>query len=153
MPSANMAVTMANLDRLPDTPECQGVRSSIRAHLIAAMGQTTTLLKRVQAVSHTEVSSDQTHRSRTSPRPSGHHHSRSPAQRSQEGRWTRQPCPGHVWLPRAEARARSGSKLRQGLLGILNANRKIRKRTDTDVAFTREYSRVSIFHRERECTN
>jgi len=39
------------------------------------------------------------------------------------------------------------------LLGILNANRKIRKRTDTDVAFTREYSRVSIFHRERKCTN
>jgi len=39
------------------------------------------------------------------------------------------------------------------LLGILNANRKIRKRTDTGVAFTREYSRVSIFHRERECTN
>jgi len=41
----------------------------------------------------------------------------------------------------------------RGLLGILNANRKIRKRTDTDVAFTREYSRVMIFHRERECTN
>jgi len=39
------------------------------------------------------------------------------------------------------------------VLGILNANRKIRKRTDTDVAFTREYSRVSIFQRERECTN
>ena len=39
------------------------------------------------------------------------------------------------------------------LLGILNANRKIRKCTDTDVAFTREYSRVSIFHRECECTN
>ena len=39
------------------------------------------------------------------------------------------------------------------LLSILNANRKIRKRTDTDVAFTREYSRVSIFHRERESTN
>jgi len=39
------------------------------------------------------------------------------------------------------------------VLGILNANRKIRKRTDTDVAFTRKYSRVSIFHRERECTN
>ena len=33
------------------------------------------------------------------------------------------------------------------------ANRKIRKRTDTDVAFTREYSRVLIFCRERECTN
>ena len=42
---------------------------------------------------------------------------------------------------------------RARLLGILNANRKIRKRTDTDVAFTWEYSRVSIFHRERECTN
>jgi len=40
-----------------------------------------------------------------------------------------------------------------GVLGILNANRKICKRTDTDVAFTREYYRVSIFHRERECTN
>jgi len=39
------------------------------------------------------------------------------------------------------------------MLGILNANRKIRKRTDTDVAFTQEYSRVSIFHTERECTN
>jgi len=39
------------------------------------------------------------------------------------------------------------------MLGILNAKRKIRKRTDTDVAFTREYSRVSIFHRKRECTN
>jgi len=69
---------MANLDRLPDTPEYQGVRSSIRAHLIAAMGQTATLLKRVQAVSYTEISSDQTHRSRTSPRPSGRRHSRSP---------------------------------------------------------------------------
>ena len=64
-PSANVAVAMANLDRLPDTPECQGVRSSVRAHLIAAMGQTATLLKRVQAISYIEVSSDQTHRSRT----------------------------------------------------------------------------------------
>jgi len=39
------------------------------------------------------------------------------------------------------------------MLGILNVNRKIRKRTDTDVAFTREYSRVSIFYRECEYTN
>jgi hypothetical protein len=30
------------------------------------------------------------------------------------------------------------------LLGILNAHRKIRKRTDSDVAFTSEYSIVSI---------
>ena len=40
------------------------------------------------------------------------------------------------------------------LLGILNANRKIRKRTDTDVAFTREYSRVSnvvMLERPMDC--
>jgi len=66
-PSANVAVAMANLDRLPDTLEYQDVRTNIRAHLIVAMGQTTTLLKRVQAVSYTEVTSDQTRRSRTSP--------------------------------------------------------------------------------------
>ena len=48
---------------------------------------------------------------------------------------------------------RSPATAPESLLGILNANRKIHKRTDTDVAFTREYSRVSIFHRERECTN
>jgi len=83
-PSANVAVAMANLDRLPDTPECQGVRSSIRAHLIAAMGQTATLLRRVQAVFDTEVSSDQTHRSQTSPRPSERHHSRSPNDRRKD---------------------------------------------------------------------
>ena len=32
----------------------------------------------------------------------------------------------------------------QALLVFVNANRKIRKRTDTAVAFTREYSKVSI---------
>jgi hypothetical protein len=57
-PSANLAVAMANLDRLPDTPEYQGVRTNIRAHLIAAMGQTADLLRRVQAISYTEVTSD-----------------------------------------------------------------------------------------------
>ena len=41
----------------------------------------------------------------------------------------------------------------ESVLGILNANGKICKRRDTNVAFTLEYSRVSIFHRERECTN
>ena len=77
-PSANVAVAMANLDRLPDTPKYQDVRTNIRAHLIAAMGQTATLLKRVQAVSYTEVTSDQTHHSHTSPRSCGHNRSRSP---------------------------------------------------------------------------
>ena len=77
-PSANVAVAMANLDRLPDTPEYQGVRTNIRAHLIAAMGQNANLLKRVQALSYTEVTFDQTHRSRASPRPGGHRRSHSP---------------------------------------------------------------------------
>jgi len=85
-PSANVAIAMANLDRLPDTPECQGVRSSVRAHLIAAMGQTATLLKWVQAISYTGASSDQTHRSRTSPQPSEHHRSRSPNNRRKDSR-------------------------------------------------------------------
>jgi len=58
----------------------------VRAHLIAVMGQTATLLKRVQAISYTEVSSDQTHRSRTSPQPSEHHCSRSPNNRRKDSR-------------------------------------------------------------------
>jgi len=37
------------------------------------------------------------------------------------------------------------------LLGILSAHRKIRKRTDTNVAFTREYSRVSISTWNMKC--
>ena len=56
-------------------------------------------------------------------------------------------------LVRNQHSYRSPTTALESLLGILNANRKIHKRTDTDVAFTREYSRVSIFHRERECTN
>ena len=76
--SANIAVAMPNLDRFPDTPEYQGVRTNIRAHLIAAMGHTIDLLRRVQAISYKEVTSDQTHRSRASPRPGAHRRSRSP---------------------------------------------------------------------------
>jgi hypothetical protein len=34
---------MANLDRLPDTPENQAVRKDIKAYLTAAMGQTVEL--------------------------------------------------------------------------------------------------------------
>jgi len=78
IPSANVAVAMTNHDRLPDTPEYQEVRTNIRAHLIVAMGQTATLLKKVQAVSYMEDTSNQTHRSRTSPRTGGHRCSRSP---------------------------------------------------------------------------
>ena len=56
-------------------------------------------------------------------------------------------------LVRNQHSYRSPATEPESLLGILNANRKIRKRKDTDVAFTQEYSKVSIFHRERECTN
>ena len=52
-PSANVAVTMENLDRLPDTPEYRGVRTNIWAQITATMGQTADLLKRVQAISYT----------------------------------------------------------------------------------------------------
>jgi len=76
-PSANVAVAMANLNRLPDKPKYQDVWTNIRAHLIAAMGQTTHLLRRVHAISYMEVTSDQTHRSRASPRPDRHRRSRS----------------------------------------------------------------------------
>jgi hypothetical protein len=44
-PSANMAIIMANLDRLPDQPEIQQVHDDIRAHLKIAMGQTVELAK------------------------------------------------------------------------------------------------------------
>jgi hypothetical protein len=44
--SANMAVAMANLDRLLDTPENQAVREDIKAYLTAAMGQTVELAQR-----------------------------------------------------------------------------------------------------------
>jgi hypothetical protein len=40
----------------------------------------------------------------------------------------------------------------ESLLGIFNARREIRKRTDTDVAFAREYSRVSISAGNVKCT-
>ena len=45
---------------------------------------------------------------------------------------------------------RSPATAPESLLGILNANREIHKRTDTNVAFTQVYSRVSIFHKENE---
>jgi hypothetical protein len=38
------------------------------------------------------------------------------------------------------------------MFDIFNAHREIRKRTDTDVAFTQEYSRVSISMGNMKCT-
>ena len=39
------------------------------------------------------------------------------------------------------------------MLVFFNASRIIRKRTDTDVAFTQEYSKVSISTGNAKCTN
>ena len=50
------------------------------------MGLTASLLKRVQAISYAEVSSDHTHRSQTSPQPSEHHRNRSPNNRRRGSR-------------------------------------------------------------------
>jgi hypothetical protein len=52
-----MAITMANLDCLRDQPEIQQVLEDIRAHLIAAMGQTIELAKRAQFTSSTSIAS------------------------------------------------------------------------------------------------
>jgi hypothetical protein len=46
IPSANVAVAMANLDRLPDTPENHVVREDIKAYLTTAVGQTVELALR-----------------------------------------------------------------------------------------------------------
>jgi hypothetical protein len=66
-PSANVAVAMANLDRLPDQPEIQQVCDDIRAHLIAAMGQTVELAKRAHITSSTSISSSQSRRASKHP--------------------------------------------------------------------------------------
>jgi hypothetical protein len=41
--SANVVVAMANLDRLPDTPENHAVRKDIKAYLTVVMGKTVKL--------------------------------------------------------------------------------------------------------------
>jgi hypothetical protein len=38
------------------------------------------------------------------------------------------------------------------VLGIFNAHREVRKRMDTNIAFTREYSKVSISTGNVKCT-
>jgi hypothetical protein len=57
-----VAIAMANLDRLPDQPEIQQVHEDIRAHLIAAMGQTIELAKRAQIPSSTSITSSRSRR-------------------------------------------------------------------------------------------
>jgi len=76
--STNIAVTMANLEWLPNTLEYQDVWTNIRAHLITAMGQTADLVKQAQAVSFTSATSSCSHRSRISASLGGSRRHRSP---------------------------------------------------------------------------
>jgi len=84
-PSTNVAVAMANLERLPNMPEYQDVRTNIRAHLIAAIGQTTELIKQAQAISHAPATSGRSHQSRISPPLGGSRRNRSPPRDAHQG--------------------------------------------------------------------
>ena len=50
-PSANVAVAMATMQRLPNTPETQAVRDEIQAYLTAAMAQTAEIINQARAPS------------------------------------------------------------------------------------------------------
>jgi hypothetical protein len=52
-PSANVAIAMANMDRLLDTPQNHVVHEYIKAYLTAAMGQTVELAQRARAATST----------------------------------------------------------------------------------------------------
>ena len=134
------------------------------------MRQTATLLKRVQAVSYTEVTSDQTHHSRTSPRLGGHRRSRSPIndhrndthrdnrgrdagdyheQRRGRGQEVNQDRDLQQNLPPRDACERIN-------VDIWERNKElIRKRTDIGEHFTREviqsYRIYIFYHWEKEC--
>jgi hypothetical protein len=69
-----MAIAMANLDRLSDTPENHAVRKDIKAYLTAAMGQTIELAQRARAATSTSIASSRSRRSRASEHPSRQHH-------------------------------------------------------------------------------
>ena len=48
-PSANVAIAMATMQRLPNTPETQAVRDEIQAYLTAAMAQTIEIVNQARA--------------------------------------------------------------------------------------------------------
>ena len=50
-PSANVAIAMATMQWLPNTPETQAVRNDIQAYLMAAMAQTTEIVNQARAPS------------------------------------------------------------------------------------------------------
>ena len=67
-PSANVAVAMATMQRLPNTPETQAVRDEIQAYLTAAMAQNAEVVNQAQAPSiSVESSHSRQYSSRSQP--------------------------------------------------------------------------------------
>ena len=67
-PSANVAVAMATMQRLPNTPEIQAVRNDIQAYLTAAMAWTAEIVNQAQAPSvSVESSHSRQYSSRSQP--------------------------------------------------------------------------------------
>jgi hypothetical protein len=67
-PSANVAVAMAMMQRLPNTPETQAVFDEIQAYLMAAMAQTAEIVNQAWAPSvSVESSHNRQYSSRSQP--------------------------------------------------------------------------------------
>ena len=56
-PSANVAVAMATMQRLPNTPEIQAIRDDMQAYLTTAMAQTAEIANQAWALSASVESS------------------------------------------------------------------------------------------------
>ena len=65
-PSANVAVAMATMQRLPNIPEIQAIRDDMQAYLTAAMGQTAEIANQAWAPS---ISVESSHSRQYSSRP------------------------------------------------------------------------------------
>lgn len=65
----------------------------------------------------------------------------------ERGKWLNQFLGAH---PSAQQKWVVGGKSRRPMLAFVNVNRKIRKHTDTEVAFTQEYSEVSYLSSEKQ---
>ena len=85
-PSANVAVAMVIMQRLPNTPETQAVRNEIQAYLTAAMAQTAEIVNQVRAPSvSVESSHSRQHPSRSQPPNQRGSRNNDPSDNRQEG--------------------------------------------------------------------
>ena len=67
-PSANIAVAMATMQRLPNTPKTQAIRDDVQAYLTAAIAQTVEIANQVRAPSvSVESSRSRQYSSRSQP--------------------------------------------------------------------------------------